>query len=273
MSAKELRLAVVGAGGRMGRQLIQAISQQQGTVLGAAFERTNSSLIGTDAGELAGIGHIGVTVTDNLLEQAANFDVLIDFTRPEGTLLHLDFCVEHHKGMIIGTTGFDDQGKKAISDAAKSIPIVFAANFSVGVNLVLKLLEKAAKVMGSYSDIEIVEAHHRHKVDAPSGTALAMGESIADALGRDLKTCAVYERVGHTGERDPQSIGFATIRAGDIVGEHTAIFADIGERVEISHKASSRMTFANGAVKAAIWLVAQKQGLYNMKDVLSLEDL
>ena len=257
----------------MGRQLIQAISQQQGTVLGAAFERTNSSLIGTDAGELAGIGHIGITVTDNLLEQRENFDVLIDFTRPEGTLLHLDFCVEHHKGMIIGTTGFDEQGKKAISDAAKSIPIVFAANFSVGVNLVLKLLEKAAKVMGSYSDIEIVEAHHRHKVDAPSGTALAMGESIADALGRDLKTCAVYERVGHTGERDPQSIGFATIRAGDIVGEHTAIFADIGERVEISHKASSRMTFANGAVKAAVWLSHQNTGLYNMKDVLSLEDL
>ncbi len=273
MSATELRLAVVGAGGRMGRQLIQAINQQQGVVLGAAFERTNSSLIGTDAGELAGVGHIGITVTDNLLAQVGQFDILIDFTRPEGTLSHLAFCVEHHKGMIIGTTGFDEEGKKAINSAAQSIPIVFAANFSVGVNLVLKLLEKAAKVMGSYSDIEIVEAHHRHKVDAPSGTALAMGESIAETLGRDLKDCAVYQRVGHTGERDPRSIGFATIRAGDIVGEHTAIFADIGERVEISHKASSRMTFANGAVKSAIWLSERKSGLYNMKDVLSLEEL
>ncbi|OAT25894.1 4-hydroxy-tetrahydrodipicolinate reductase [Proteus myxofaciens] len=273
MTTKALRLAVVGAGGRMGRQLIQAISQQEGVVLGAAFERTNSSLIGSDAGELAGIGHIGVTVTDNLLAQVAHFDVLIDFTRPEGTLLHLDFCAEHHKGMIIGTTGFDDEGKKAIKTASQRISIVFAANFSVGVNLVLKLLEKAAKVMGSYTDIEIVEAHHRHKVDAPSGTALAMGETIAHTLGRDLKDCAVYERVGHTGERDPKSIGFATIRAGDIVGEHTAIFADIGERVEISHKASSRMTFANGAVKAAVWISRQNTGLYNMKDVLSLEDL
>lgn len=273
MSGKELRLAVVGTGGRMGRQLIAAISQQEGTVLGAAFERTNSSLIGADAGEIAGIGHIGVTVTDNLLAQAAHFDVLIDFTRPEGTLSHLEFCTEHHKGMIIGTTGFDEAGKKAINEAAKMIPIVFAANFSVGVNLVLKLLEKAAKVMGSYTDIEIVEAHHRHKVDAPSGTALAMGETIAETLGRDLKSCAVYERVGHTGERDPHSIGFATIRAGDIVGEHTAIFADIGERVEISHKASSRMTFANGAVKASLWISDKKNGLYSMKDVLSLDDL
>ena len=221
----------------MGRQLIQAISQQEGTVLGAAFERTNSSLIGADAGELAGVGHIGITITDNLLAQADEFDVLIDFTRPEGTLSHIAFCVEQKKkGMIIGTTGFDDEGKKAIDDAAKIIPIVFAANFSVGVNLVLKLLEKAAKVMGSYTDIEIVEAHHRHKVDAPSGTALAMGESIADALGRDLKQCAVYERVGHTGERDPQSIGFATIRAGDIVENTLQFFADIGERVEISHR-------------------------------------
>ncbi|CAH0318021.1 4-hydroxy-tetrahydrodipicolinate reductase [Rahnella aquatilis] len=175
--------------------------------------------------------------------------------------------------MIIGTTGFDDAGKAAIKQASEVIPVVFAANFSVGVNVVLKLLEKAAKVMSDYTDIEIVEAHHRHKVDAPSGTALAMGEAIADALGRDLKDCAVYAREGHTGERDPKSIGFATIRAGDIVGEHTAMFADIGERVEITHKASSRMTFANGAVRAGKWLFSHKSGFYDMRDVLGLEDL
>ena len=199
--------------------------------------------------------------------------MLIDFTRPEGTLAHLAFCVSHHKAMVIGTTGFDDAGKAAINAAAQQIGIVFAANFSVGVNVVLKLLEKAAKVMGDYTDIEIVEAHHRYKVDAPSGTALAMGEAIADALGRDLKQCAVYAREGHTGERDPQSIGFATIRAGDIVGEHTAMFADIGERVEITHKASSRMTFANGAVRAAVWLSERDNGLFDMRDVLGLDQL
>ncbi|OBU13107.1 4-hydroxy-tetrahydrodipicolinate reductase [Morganella psychrotolerans] len=269
----KLRVAVVGAGGRMGRQLIQAIAQSNDVVLGAAFEREGSSLTGTDAGELAGIGHNGITLTADLNSQKDNFDILIDFTRPEGTLAHLAFCTAHGKGIIIGTTGFDDAGKSAIAQAAKQIPVVFAANFSVGVNLVLKLLEKAAKVMGDYTDIEIIEAHHRHKVDAPSGTALAMGESIAGALGRDLKDCAVYCREGYTGERKRHSIGFATVRAGDIVGEHTAMFADIGERVEISHKASSRMTFANGAVKASVWLSDKKSGLFNMKDVLGLDDL
>ena len=269
----KLRVAVVGAGGRMGRELIQAIAQSNDVVLGAAFEREGSSLTGTDAGELAGIGHNGITLTADLNSQKDNFDILIDFTRPEGTLAHLAFCAAHGKGMIIGTTGFDDAGKSAIAKAAEQIPVVFAANFSVGVNLVLKLLEKAAKVMGDYTDIEIIEAHHRHKVDAPSGTALAMGESIAGALGRDLKDCAVYCREGYTGERERHSIGFATVRAGDIVGEHTAMFADIGERVEISHKASSRMTFANGAVRASVWLSDKKPGLFNMKDVLFLDDL
>ncbi|WP_321157701.1 4-hydroxy-tetrahydrodipicolinate reductase [Providencia stuartii] len=273
MTHSTVRVAIVGAGGRMGRQLIQAAQNQEEIQLGAAIEREGSSLIGTDAGELAGVGKLGISVVDSLDKVVNDFDVVIDFTRPEGTLCYLAFCRTHQKAMVIGTTGFDEQGKQAIADAAKSIPIVFAANFSVGVNLVLKLLEKAAKVMGDYTDIEIIEAHHRHKVDAPSGTALAMGESIATALGKDLKDCAVYTREGYTGEREAGTIGFATVRAGDIVGEHTAMFADIGERVEITHKASSRMTFANGAIRASGWVVSQKSGLYNMKDVLNLEDL
>ncbi|MBD0845175.1 4-hydroxy-tetrahydrodipicolinate reductase [Pectobacterium versatile] len=273
MKDSSIRIAVVGAGGRMGRQLIQAIEQMDGVILGAALERSGSSLIGSDAGELAGLGKSGITVNESLDAVQNDFDILIDFTRPEGTLAHLAFCRQHRKGMIIGTTGFDDAGKAAIKQAAQDIGIVFAANFSVGVNVMLKLLEKAAKVMGDYTDIEIIEAHHRHKVDAPSGTALAMGEAIADALGRDLKSCAVYAREGYTGERDPKSIGFATVRAGDIVGEHTAMFADIGERVEITHKASSRMTFANGAVRAAIWISSKESGLFDMRDVLSLDDL
>lgn len=272
MSTKQVRIAIAGAGGRMGRQLIQAVSQAEGAVLGAALERKGSSLVGVDAGELAGIGAVGVKVNDSLEAVANDFDIFIDFTRPEGSLAHIAFCRQHRKGMIIGTTGFDDAGKAAIEQASREIPIVFAANFSVGVNLVLKLLEQAAKVMGDYTDIEIIEAHHRHKVDAPSGTALAMGEAIANTLGRDLKKCAVYGREGHTGERDRQTIGFATLRAGDIVGEHTAMFADIGERVEITHKASSRMTFANGAVRAAEWVSQHELGLYSMRDVLSLND-
>ncbi|MDF7671483.1 4-hydroxy-tetrahydrodipicolinate reductase [Orbaceae bacterium ESL0721] len=266
-----IKIAIVGAGGKMGRELIKVVSQTDGITLGAAIERQGSSLIGSDAGELAGVGACGIKVTDKLDQNL--FDVLIDFTRPTGTLDHLAFCTQHKKCMVIGTTGFDDTGKQAIKSASKDIAIVFSANFSVGVNLLFKLLEKAATVMGDYSDIEIIEAHHRHKVDAPSGTALAMGEVIADTLHRDLKKCAVYCREGHTGERPRDAIGFATIRAGDIVGEHTAIFADIGERVEISHKASSRMTFANGAVRAARWLVNKPAGLYDMRDVLDLNNL
>ena len=269
----DIRIAIVGAPGRMGRNLIQAAQQAEGVTLGAALARSSSSLLGTDAGELAGIGKIGVTLTDDLLKVVDDFDVLIDFTRPEGTLEYLAFCREHKKAMVIGTTGFDEAGKDAIRAAAEEIGIVFAANFSVGVNLVLNLLQQAAKVMGDYADIEIVEAHHRHKVDAPSGTALAMGEAIADAMNWKLDEHAVYAREGHTGERKAQTIGFATVRAGDIVGEHTAMFADIGERVEITHKASSRMTFANGAVKAASWLKTKKSGLYDMRDVLDLSML
>ncbi|WP_312663933.1 4-hydroxy-tetrahydrodipicolinate reductase [Pantoea sp. CTOTU49201] len=269
----EIRIAIVGAPGRMGRNLIQAVQQAEGVALGAALARSGSSLLGVDAGELAGIGKTGVIVSDDLQKVVHDFDVLIDFTRPEGTLEYLTFCRQHNKAMVIGTTGFDEAGKAAIRAAAEEISIVFAANFSVGVNLVLNLLQQAAKVMGDYADIEIVEAHHRHKVDAPSGTALAMGEAIADAMRWNLDEHAVYAREGHTGERKAQTIGFATVRAGDIVGEHTAMFADIGERVEITHKASSRMTFANGAVKAASWLKDKKSGLYDMRDVLDLSML
>ncbi|WP_277976745.1 4-hydroxy-tetrahydrodipicolinate reductase [Pantoea endophytica] len=269
----EIRIAIVGAPGRMGRNLIQAVQQAEGVALGAALARSGSSLLGVDAGELAGIGKTGVIVSDDLQKVVNDFDVLIDFTRPEGTLEYLAFCRQHNKAMVIGTTGFDEAGKAAIRAAAEEIGIVFAANFSVGVNLVLNLLQQAAKVMGDYADIEIVEAHHRHKVDAPSGTALAMGEAIADAMKWNLDQHAVYAREGHTGERKAQTIGFATVRAGDIVGEHTAMFADIGERVEITHKASSRMTFANGAVKAASWLKNKKSGLYDMRDVLDLSML
>jgi 4-hydroxy-tetrahydrodipicolinate reductase len=273
MQDTQIRVAIAGAGGRMGRQLIQAAAQIEGVQLGAALERPGSSLLGSDAGELAGMAKTGVVVSDSLEKVANDFDVFIDFTRPEGTLNHLEFCRQHGKGMVIGTTGFDEAGKQVIQDAAAQMPIVFAANFSVGVNVMLKLLEKAAKVMGDYTDIEIIEAHHRHKVDAPSGTALAMGEAIAQAMDKDLKDCAVYSREGYTGERVPGSIGFATVRAGDIVGEHTAMFADIGERIEISHKASSRMTFANGAVRSALWLKGKKSGLYDMRDVLNLNEL
>lgn len=267
-----LKIGIVGAGGRMGRNLIQAVHQFKGVELTAAFERAGSSLIGADAGELVGLGNLGVAIKATLVENP-NFDLLIDFTRPEGTLEHIAFCVANHKKMVIGTTGFDDAGKQAIKAAAEKISIVFASNYSVGVNLVFKLLEKAAKVMGDYCDIEVIEAHHRHKVDAPSGTALSMGEHIAKTLGRDLKTHGVFERNGITGERKRDEIGFATIRAGGVVGEHSVWFADEGERVEIAHKASSRMTFANGAVRAAKWLESKQTGLFDMTDVLDLNNL
>ncbi|WP_427838774.1 4-hydroxy-tetrahydrodipicolinate reductase [Actinobacillus pleuropneumoniae] len=267
-----LKIGIVGAGGRMGRNLITAVQNAEGVELGAAFEREGSSLVGADAGEVAGIGATGVKISDDL-SQNTNFDVLIDFTRPEGTLEHIKFCVANGKKMVIGTTGFDDAGKQAIQTAAEQISIVFASNYSVGVNLVFKLLEKAAKVMGDYCDIEVIEAHHRHKVDAPSGTALSMGEHIAKTLGRDLKTHGVFAREGITGERKRDEVGFATIRAGDVVGEHSVWFADEGERVEIAHKASSRMTFANGAVRAAKWLNTKQNGLFDMTDVLDLNNL
>lgn len=266
------RIAITGAAGRMGRVLIEACHQSEGLRLGAAIERPGSTMIGADAGELAGIGRLGVEVVENLSSVLDAFDVLVDFTRPEVTLNNLALCREAGKRMVIGTTGFDEAGKQAIREAANDIAIVFAPNMSVGVNLSLKLLDLAARVLGDEVDIEIIEAHHRHKVDAPSGTALRMGEVVAAALGRDLRTCAVYGREGNTGERDRKTIGFETIRAGDIVGEHTVMFAGIGERLEITHKASSRMTFAKGAMRAAAWLAGRDRGLYDMQDVLGLKD-
>ena len=266
------KIAITGATGRMGRVLIQAVTETEGFELGAALARTGSSMLGVDAGELAGVGKLNIVITDDLKAAAENFDVLIDFTRPEATLENLKVCCEASKSIVIGTTGFDDAGKQAITEAGNDIGVVFAPNMSVGVNLTLKLLDIAARVMGDDVDIEIIEAHHRHKVDVPSGTAIRMGEVVANALGRDLKECAVYGREGISGERDRKTIGFETIRAGDIVGEHTVMFADIGERVEITHKASSRMTFASGAVRAAGWVMSREKGEFDMMDVLDLND-
>lgn len=264
------RIAVMGAAGRMGKILIEAVGQAAGAGLTAAVDRPDSSLIGVDAGELAGLGRIGVSLADELVEVLDEFDVLIDFTHPSVTLRNLTICRQAGKAMVIGTTGFTAAEKKQLEDAAREIPIVFAANYSVGVNLCLKLLDTAARVLGDEVDIEIIEAHHRHKVDAPSGTALRMGEVVANALGRDLQKVAVYGREGQTGARERETIGFATVRAGDVVGDHTVLFAGEGERVEITHKASSRMTFARGAVRAALWLQDQPAGLYDMQDVLGL---
>ncbi len=245
-----LNIAVAGASGRMGKMLIEAIGEAADTVLSGALD------IGADlATELAGAR------------------VLIDFTRPEGTLHHLEYCAKNGIAMVIGTTGFDEAGKQAIRAAAEHTAIVFAPNMSVGVNVTLKLLEMAAKSFSEGYDIEIIEAHHRHKVDAPSGTALKMGEVIADALGRDLNSCAVYGREGVTGARDPSTIGFATIRGGDIVGDHTVLFAGDGERIEISHKSSSRVTYAHGALRAARFLADKQNGLFDMQDVLNLKAL
>ena len=264
------RIAVMGAAGRMGKILIEAVDQADGAKLTAAVDRPDSSLIGADAGELTALGKIGVILAGDLNAVLDQFDVLIDFTHPSVTLKNLEVCRQAGKAMVIGTTGFSPEEKQLLSEAAKQIPIVFAANYSVGVNLCLKLLDTAARVLGDEVDIEIIEAHHRHKVDAPSGTALRMGEVVANALGRDLQKVAVYGREGQTGARERETIGFATVRAGDVVGDHTVLFAADGERVEITHKASSRMTFAKGAVRAALWLQSQPAGLYDMQDVLGL---
>jgi len=266
-----IKIAISGAAGRMGRTLIEACQQTEGLQVAAAIEHAGSSMLGADAGELAGIGKLDITIVDDLQKVVNDFDVLIDFTRPEVTERNLKICAEAGKNIVIGTTGFSEEQKLLIEQAATQTGVVFAPNMSVGVNLCFKLLDLAARVMGGEVDIEIIEAHHRHKVDAPSGTALRMGEVVADALGRDLKECAVYGREGQTGERDRQSIGFETIRAGDIVGEHTVMFADIGERVEITHKASSRMTFANGAARAAKFIQNKGKGLFDMQDVLGLK--
>lgn len=268
-----IRIAVTGAAGRMGKNLIAAINASSEATLSAAIVLPDSSLIGADAGEMAGVGKLGVKIVGHLDEVIDDFDLLIDFTSPEATMANVKACVAAGKGIVIGTTGLSDSQKDELKKAGEKIGVVFASNMSVGVNLCFKLLEIAAKALGEDSgyDIEVIEAHHRHKVDSPSGTALSMGEVVADALGRDLKECAVYGREGRVGPRDPHEIGFETIRAGDIVGEHTVMFAAEGERIEITHKASSRMTFASGAVRAAVWLGQNKSGLYDMQDVLNLK--
>ncbi len=264
------RVAVAGAAGRMGRALIRACCETEGLAVAVAVDRAGHSLIGADAGEVAGVGSLGISVAEDLAAVIRSADVLVDFTVPAATMANLAACQSAGRRMVIGTTGLDAEQRRQVGETARDIPVVFAPNMSVGVNLCLKLLETAARVLGEEVDIEVIEAHHRHKLDAPSGTALRMGEVVAEALGRDLERCAVYGRQGHTGERDRQSIGFETIRAGDIVGEHTVMFAGIGERVEITHKASSRMTFAKGAMRAAGWLMEREAGLYDMQDVLGL---
>jgi 4-hydroxy-tetrahydrodipicolinate reductase len=264
------RIVIAGASGRMGQMLIEAVKAADDCTLVGALDMAASPAIGQDA--MAFLGQTsGVLITSDLALALKGAHTLIDFTRPEGTLAHLRVCRDLGVNAVIGTTGFTDAQKAEIAEAARDIAIVMAPNMSVGVNVTLKLLEMAAKALSTGYDIEIIEAHHRHKVDAPSGTALKMGEVIADALGRDLKDCAVYAREGVTGERDPSSIGFATIRGGDIVGDHTVLFAGIGERIEISHKSSSRTTYAQGSLRAARFLLGHKSGLFDMFDVLKLK--
>jgi 4-hydroxy-tetrahydrodipicolinate reductase len=268
----DIRVAVAGAGGRMGRTLVQAVHETPGLRVGAATELASSGLIGVDAGEIAGIGPVGAPIRPDLDEVLADFDVLIDFTTPKASMHHLALCRDAGCRMVVGTTGLTPDQRETLSQASIDIAMVVAPNMSVGVNLSLKLLELAAEVMGADADIEIIEAHHRHKVDAPSGTALRMGEVIARVLGRDLEEVAVFGREGHTGARDNQTIGFSTIRAGDVVGEHSVWFATEGERIEIVHKASSRMTFARGAARAARWVSERERGLFDMQDVLGLRE-
>ena len=268
-SAAARRIAVAGASGRMGRMLIEAVRATDDCQLAGALDVPGSPAIGTDAAAFLGFMS-GVAIASDLRAGLKDAQVLIDFTRPEGTLAHLAACRELGVQAVIGTTGFSDAQKAEIAEIAKNIAIVMAPNMSVGVNVTFKLLEMAAKALSTGYDIEIIEAHHRHKVDAPSGTALKMGEVIADALGRDLKECAVYAREGITGERDPSTIGFSAIRGGDIVGDHTVLFAGTGERIEITHKSASRTTYAQGSLRAARFLAAQKTGLFDMFDVLGL---
>ncbi len=263
------RIAVAGASGRMGQMLIDAVRSAIDCELVGALDVAGSTALGRDATALLGQPS-GVMITADLGQGLAHAQTLIDFTRPEGTLVHLAACRELGVRLVIGTTGFSAAQKLEIAAAARDIAIVMAPNMSVGVNVTLKLLEMAAKALATGYDIEIIEAHHRHKVDAPSGTALKMGEVMASALGRDLKDCAVYARQGVSAERDPSSIGFASIRGGDIVGDHTVLFAGVGERIEISHKSSSRATYAQGSLRAVRFLASQRSGLFDMADVLEL---
>ncbi|MEF8792246.1 4-hydroxy-tetrahydrodipicolinate reductase [Thiohalorhabdus sp.] len=264
------RIVITGASGRMGSNLLRAVSEGEATELTGAIDRPGAETVGRDAGELAGTGPLGVTVGEDLADALDGADVVIDFTLPEATARYAQQCAEAGVGLVVGTTGFDAAQRKALEGAAGQVPLVVAPNMSIGVNLTFKVLDTVARALGDDYDVEIIEAHHRNKVDAPSGTALRMGEVVAGALGRSLDANAVYGREGRTGVRDRETIGFETIRAGDIVGEHTVMFAGAGERVEIGHKASSRMTFASGAVRAARWVTGQSPGWYDMQDVLGL---
>lgn len=265
-----MKIGIIGAAGRMGRMLIEATLANPDATLAAAVDMPGSSLIGSDAGELVGQAACGVTLSDSLEKVVKDADVFIDFTVAAATLNNIDICRAAGTRLVIGTTGLNAEQQATLRAASKNVAICYAPNYSVGVNLCFKLLEVAASVLGDEVDVEIMEAHHRHKVDAPSGTALRMGEVVAQTLGRNLDDCAVYGREGHTGARERATIGFATVRAGDIVGDHTVMFAGEGERVEITHKASSRMAFARGAVRAALWLGEKDNGLFDMQDVLGL---
>lgn len=269
---KTINVGVIGAGGRMGRMLIEAVQDNPNTTLSAAIERQGSSLVGADAGEVAAIGILEVKVVDDLVAVIDNIDVLIDFSLPDATEQNMQTCAEHKVAMVIGTTGFNEQQEQVLFEASKHIPIVYAGNYSTGVNLSLKLLAMAAKAFGNDADVEIIEAHHKHKIDAPSGTAYMMAEAVAEARGQNLKEVAIYGREGQTGERKKGTIGIHAVRGGEIVGDHTVMFIADGEVVEITHRARARMTFAAGAVRAATWIIQQDKGQYNMQDVLGLSE-
>lgn len=265
-----VRIAIAGAAGRMGKALIESANANTATTLTGAIVRQSSSLVGVDVGEFAGVGKLSVKIVGDIEQCIDQFDVLIDFSSPEATLANVKICAAKHKPMVIGTTGFSDSEKAELLSFQNQIPLLLSANFSTGVNLCFKLADIAARVLGDDYDVEVYEAHHRHKIDSPSGTAVRMGEVLANALDRDLKKVAVYGREGQIGARPRDTIGFATVRGGDVVGDHTVMFMADGERIEITHKASSRLAFANGAVRAAVWLQTQTSGLFDMQDVLKL---
>ncbi|WP_440825736.1 4-hydroxy-tetrahydrodipicolinate reductase [Psychrobacter cryohalolentis] len=269
---KMINVGVIGAGGRMGRMLIEAIQDNPQTILTAAIERQGSSLVGADAGEVAAVGRLDVKIVDDLQSVINKIDVLIDFSLPAATEQNMQVCAEHNVAMVIGTTGFNEQQEQVLAKASEQVAIVYAGNYSTGVNLSLKLLGMAAKAFGTDADVEVIEAHHKHKIDAPSGTAYMMAEAVAEARGQNLKDVAVYGREGQTGEREAGTIGIHAIRGGEIIGDHTVMFIADGEVVEITHRARARMTFAAGAVRAATWIVQQSAGQYNMQDVLGLND-
>ena len=269
---QSINVGVIGAGGRMGRMLIEAVQENPQTTLNAAIERQGSSLFGADAGEVAAIGRLDVQIVDDLKAVINDIDVLIDFSLPDATEQNMQICAANKVAMVIGTTGFNEQQEQVLAEASKQIAIVYAGNYSTGVNLSLKLLGMAAKAFGSDADVEVIEAHHKHKIDAPSGTAYMMAEAVAEARGQNLKDVAVYGREGQTGERKAGSIGIHAIRGGEIIGDHTVMFIADGEVVEITHRARARMTFAAGAVRAATWVIKQEVGQYNMQDVLGLND-